>query len=244
MLLCLLGAAKLATGSDAQPVLRVLERRESGKVRGIITCCVAGVCADKFVSCSPVPWQHQVLGSTADLLTLFPVSAWQQSGVESAHKVATSSATLQHKANSSSVPVPFYFTYPADFAAGAAHPPRQPLVFLMNGFSVEASRYSGVLAGLAARGFVVAASDYYHKWTEPPFPPFPREPRPPSLLSHRPASAHLGGAQPPSISATTGLSHHSWVVVNNTSLFRDLAGSNFETQHAPHVSRDTGLMCA
>lgn len=50
----------------------------------------------------------------------------------------------------------------------------------MNGFSVEASRYSGVLAGLAARGFVVASSDYYHNWTEPPFPPFPRE----RLLGH------------------------------------------------------------
>ncbi|KAK9837327.1 hypothetical protein WJX81_006448 [Elliptochloris bilobata] len=44
----------------------------------------------------------------------------------------------------------------------------------MNGFSVEASRYSGVLAGLATRGFVVASSDYYHNWTSPPPPPFPR----------------------------------------------------------------------
>lgn len=95
--------------------------------------------------------------------------------METTHKVATASATLQYRANTSSVPVPFYFTFPADLAAGAAQPPRQPLVFLMNGFSVEASRYSGVLAGLAARGFVVAASDYYHNWTEPPFPPFPRE---------------------------------------------------------------------
>lgn len=95
--------------------------------------------------------------------------------------MATASATLQHKANSSSVPVPFYFTFPAEFAAGTAQPHRQPMVFLMNGFSVEASRYSGVLAGLAARGFVVAASDYYHNWTEPPFPPFPRE-HPPFLL--------------------------------------------------------------
>ena len=116
--------------------------------------------------------------SSADLLILFCVTVVQQSSVEATHEVATASATLQHRANSSSVPVPFHFTFPADIAAGAAQPPRQPLVFLMNGFSVEASRYSGVLTGLAARGFVVAASDYYHNWTEPPFPPFPRERHP------------------------------------------------------------------
>jgi len=82
---------------------------------------------------------------------------------------------LHERKDSASVPVPFYFTFPEAYAGGApAGHRRQPLVFLMNGFAVEAPRYTGVIASLAARGFVVASSDYYHNWTSPPPPPFPR----------------------------------------------------------------------
>lgn len=48
MSLCLLAALLTATVSGANPVLSVLGRRESSKVRGVVTRCVAGVCADKL----------------------------------------------------------------------------------------------------------------------------------------------------------------------------------------------------
>ena len=91
--------------------------------------------------------------------------------------VRTVNKTLLHeREDGTSVLIPFYFTFPEEYAGGvpAGHR-RQPLVFLMNGFAVEAPRYTGVISSLAARGFVVASSDYYHNWTSPPPPPFPRE---------------------------------------------------------------------
>lgn len=119
-----------------------------------------------------------VLSKTACLsqhTSQFTAAGLQAVSVDAAHTTITLNKTLEHKAENATVPVPYYFTFPEEFASNSSHShQRQPLVFLMNGFSVEASRYTGVIAGLAARGFVVVSSDYYHDWTSPPFPPFPR----------------------------------------------------------------------
>lgn len=67
---------------------------------------------------------------------------------------------LPHKANATStVPVNFTFTFPNLHQGQPTN--KRPLMLLMNGLSVESFWYNKVISDLAAKGFVIAASDYY-----------------------------------------------------------------------------------
>ncbi len=71
---------------------------------------------------------------------------------------------LPHKRDGTSViPLNFTFTFPGPHAAplDLAKHPKLPLVFLLNGASVESFWYRRVIGDLASKGFVVASTDYY-----------------------------------------------------------------------------------
>ena len=73
----------------------------------------------------------------------------------------TTKAVLKHVPSpGTSVPINFTFTYP-DASPATDVITKPPLIFLLNGASVEAEWYSDVIKDLAALGYVVAASDYY-----------------------------------------------------------------------------------
>ncbi|KAJ9523930.1 hypothetical protein QJQ45_022402 [Haematococcus lacustris] len=100
------------------------------------------------------------------LLAILAVGSAASTG--SAAAVRTVSLTLKHQGT----PVPFTIYLPPAPEGGlppklSQASPKLPAFFLLQGFNVEAAQYSDILKLLAAKGYLVIASDYFR-----PLPPF------------------------------------------------------------------------